>query len=109
MLEQDSWERKPGQDSPDRTDRECRDGKGRTSKRGQDGQNMTEGQGSWDRTTEIGQPWQYSHDSKVGAHIWDMTSAMTLDRITQTAGTRQPGQESQDRRTGTGKSERQTG
>jgi hypothetical protein len=28
---------------------------------------MREGQGSWDRTTEMGQPWQDSHDSKVGA------------------------------------------
>ncbi len=29
--------------------------------------NMTEGQVSWDRTTEMGQLWQDSHDSEVGA------------------------------------------
>ncbi len=44
---------KPGQDSQDRTARECWDGIGRTRKRGQDGQNMTEGQGNWARTTEM--------------------------------------------------------
>ncbi len=29
-------------------------------KRGKDGQNITEGKGSWDRTIEMGQPWQDS-------------------------------------------------
>jgi hypothetical protein len=57
----------PGQDSKDKTAGECRDCTGRTRKRGQDGQNMTEGQGSWDRPTEMERPWQDSHDSKVGA------------------------------------------
>jgi hypothetical protein len=33
-------------------------------KRGQDGKNITKGQVSWDRTTEIGH--RGSHDSKVG-------------------------------------------
>jgi hypothetical protein len=72
MPGQDSWDRKAwarqsGQDSQDRTAGECPVSTGSTRKRGQDGQNMTEGQGSWDRTTEIGHPWQDSHDSKVGA------------------------------------------
>jgi hypothetical protein len=35
-------------------------------KKGQDGQNMT-GQGSRGKITEMGQPWQDSHGSKVGA------------------------------------------
>jgi hypothetical protein len=46
---------------------ESRDGAGRTGKRRQDGQNITESQGSWNMTTEMGQRWQDSHDSKVGA------------------------------------------
>jgi hypothetical protein len=33
----------------------------------QDDQNMTEGQGSWDRTNEMGQPRKDSRDSNVGA------------------------------------------
>jgi hypothetical protein len=58
---QDSQDRtartgQPGQDSHDRKAGECRDGTGRTRKRGHYGQNMTEGQSSWDRTTEMGQP-----------------------------------------------------
>jgi hypothetical protein len=48
-------EQKPGQDSQDKTARECWDGTARTRKRGQDAQNMTGGQGTWDRKTEMGQ------------------------------------------------------
>jgi hypothetical protein len=70
MLGQESWDRKawagqPGQDSQDRTAGECQYGTGRKRKRGQDGKNITEGQVSWDRTTEMGHCG--SHDSKVGA------------------------------------------
>ncbi len=63
---------------------------------------MREGQGSLDRTTEMGQPWQDRQDStvKLGHDIWDMTSAITLDR---TAGKGKPGQDSQDRSAWTGK------
>jgi hypothetical protein len=67
MLEQDSWDRKawagqPGQDSWRKW------GWYRQEKRrGQDGQKMTVGQSRRVRTPEMGQSWQESHDSKVGA------------------------------------------
>jgi hypothetical protein len=52
---------------------------------------MTEGQGSWKRTTEMGQLRQDSHNRKLGHDIWDMTSAMTLDGMTQTGQSGQVG------------------
>jgi hypothetical protein len=47
VLGQDSWSRKARTGHP-----------GGTGKRGQEDQNMTEGQGSRDWTTEMGQPVQ---------------------------------------------------
>ncbi len=62
-LGRKAWAGQPGQDSQDRTARECPDGTGRKRKRGQNGQNITEGQISWDKTTEMRHHGSY--DSKV--------------------------------------------
>ncbi len=64
---------------------------------------MTEGQGNWARTTEMGKPWQEAITVEFGHDIWDITLAMMLDRITQAGQsgqvgmTGQPGQVRQDR------------
>jgi hypothetical protein len=54
---------------------------------------MTEGQCSWDKTTQIGQPRQDSHDSKV----WAMTGQDRSGEPSQVSWTGQPRQVSQDR------------
>jgi hypothetical protein len=51
-----------GQPGQDRTAGESCDGRDRTGWLEHDRR-----QDSWDRTTEMGQPWKDSHDNKVGA------------------------------------------